>query len=124
MTILVVDDDKLTLNAVESALKKEGHDVLVCENGKEASDLLQEETPDLIVSDIVMPYKSGLELLQEVKNTTGVKVPMIVVSGLSKEDTVKQAFSLGADDFMFKPLTLPVLIQKIKHIALKKNIPY
>lgn len=124
MTILIVDDDKLTLNAVESALKKEGHDVLVCENGQEASELLQKEVPDLIVSDIIMPYKSGLELLQEVKSASGKKTPMIVVSGLSKEATVKQVFSLGADDFMFKPVTLSILIQKIKHIALRNNIPY
>src|SRR5205807_7963871 len=78
--LLLVDDDPNTLASLSRAFRLAGHEATVCDNATRALDLLRTESFDLILSDVVMPGKSGLELLEDLKNA-GVKTPIVLISG-------------------------------------------
>lgn len=67
MKILVAEDDELMLKMLEFRLKKDGHEVIVTHDGREALDKIEELVPDLVITDIMMPYLSGLEIIGAVK---------------------------------------------------------
>jgi DNA-binding response OmpR family regulator len=103
MKILVAEDEPLMLMAIEAKLRNEGFEVIGAQDGRQALKSLETIVPDLIITDILMPYTSGLELISIVKSSQNKKIPIIVLSGLGQEETVMEAFQLGADDFINKP---------------------
>lgn len=117
MKILIVEDNQLLLKVLETKLKKEGYEVISCENGKDAIDEIIYSTPDLIITDIMLPYSSGLEIVNFVKVTLKKSTPVMVLSGIGQEKTVEEAFSLGADDYMTKPFSLSELSMRIKRFS-------
>lgn len=116
MKILVAEDEPLMLMAIEAKLKNEGFEVVVAQDGREALKSLETSVPDLIITDILMPYTSGLELISIVKSNQNKKIPVIVLSGLGQEDTVMEAFQLGADDFITKPFNPTELAVRVKRL--------
>jgi DNA-binding response OmpR family regulator len=122
MKILVAEDEPLMLMAIEAKLKSDGYEVTGVADGREALKALEQSTPDLIITDILMPYTSGLEVISIVKSGSSKKVPIIVLSGLGQEDTVMEAFQLGADDFLTKPFNPTELSVRVKRL-LKKALP-
>jgi DNA-binding response OmpR family regulator len=117
MKILVVEDNQLILKVIETKLKKEGHDVISCENGKEAIEKIKHSLPDLVITDIMLPYNSGLEIVSFVKVDLKKNIPVIVISGMGQERTIEEAFKLGADDYMTKPFSLSELSMRIKRFS-------
>lgn len=117
MKILIVEDNQLLLKVVETKLKKEGYEVISCENGKDAIDEIIYSSPDLIITDIMLPYSSGLEIVNFVKVTLKKSTPVMVLSGIGQEKTVEEAFKLGADDYMTKPFSLSELSMRIKRFS-------
>jgi two-component system nitrogen regulation response regulator NtrX len=115
--LLIVDDDPNTLASLSRAFRLAGHEATVCDNAARALDLLRAETFDLILSDVVMPGKSGLELLEDLKNA-GVKTPIILISGQANIEMAVQATKLGALDFLEKPLSTDKLLLTVEN-ALK-----
>lgn len=118
MKILVVDDDKLILEAISHHLKNEGYEVTVAENGYLALDILEKSKVDLIISDVMMPDISGLGLLSLLKQFYFNKIPVIIISSLDKTDVILHSLGLGAVDFITKPINFGELSQLVK-----KNIP-
>ena len=118
MKILVAEDEAVMLMAVEAILKKDGYEVVGVPNGGEALKVLEHYKPDLIITDILMPYTSGLELISIVKSYVN-KIPIIVLSGLGQENTVMEAFQLGADDFLTKPFNPVELSVRVKRLLKK-----
>ena len=116
MKILVAEDEPLMLMAIEAKLKNEGFEVTRAQDGREALKSLETSLPDLIITDILMPYTSGLELISIVKSNQNKKIPIIVLSGLGQEDTVMEAFQLGADDFITKPFNPTELSVRVKRL--------
>lgn len=116
MKILVAEDEPLMLMAIEAKLKNEGFEVIATADGREALNSLEKAAPDLIITDILMPYTSGLELISIVKSGENKKIPIIVLSGLGQEDTVMEAFQLGADDFITKPFNPTELSVRVKRL--------
>ncbi len=116
MKILVAEDEPLMLMAIEAKLKNEGFEVMGAADGREALKILENFLPDIIVTDILMPYTSGLELISIVKSNANKKIPIIVLSGLGQENTVMEAFQLGADDFLTKPFNPTELAVRIKRL--------
>lgn len=115
MKILVADDDEALLNMIAFKLKKENFgEIFTATDGKTARQIVEEETPDIIVTDILMPYCSGLELISFVRNELHRNTPIITLSVVGLEDTVLEAFELGANDFMSKPFNLPELLIRIR----------
>jgi len=122
MKILIVEDNQLILKVIETKLKKEGYEVINCENGKEAIERISDSLPDLVITDIMLPYNSGLEIVNFVKAKLQKNIPVIVLSGLGQEKTIEEAFKLGADDYMTKPFNLSELLMRIKRVSRVFNV--
>lgn len=120
--IMVVEDEKMLLKTIEFRLKKEGFDIVTADNGKVAQEILAQELPDLIVSDVMMPYVSGLELVKFVKDFKGKDIPVILLTTLRQEQNVIKAFEMGADEFMTKPFSPNELIIRVQRLLLQKGI--
>lgn len=121
MKILVAEDEPLMLMAIEGKLKNEGYEVVGVADGREALKQIEQNDFKLIITDILMPYTSGLELISIVKSGTAKKIPVIVLSGLGQEDTVMEAFQLGADDFLTKPFNPTELSVRVKRLLKKTS---
>ncbi len=120
MKVQIVEDDEVVLQALEIKLTKEGYTVKGHNNVSDAINSLNEFNPDVIITDILMPHTSGLELISMVKNRIGKNIPIIVLSSIGEEDTVIEAFYLGAEDFITKPFNPNELSIRIKKILNKK----
>jgi DNA-binding NtrC family response regulator len=112
--LLLVDDNPNTLASLSRAFRMEGHEVTVCDNANRALELLRTETFDLILSDVVMPGKSGIEMLEDLK-TAGVKTPIVLVSGQANIEMAVRATKLGALDFLEKPSSTDKLLITIEN---------
>ncbi|WP_018613243.1 response regulator [Segetibacter koreensis] len=121
MKILVAEDEPLMLMAIEAKLRNEGFEVVGVSDGREALKALESFVPDIIITDILMPYTSGLEFISIVKSNEYKKVPIIVLSGLGQENTVMEAFQLGADDFLTKPFNPTELAVRVKRLLKMPN---
>jgi two-component system, OmpR family, response regulator VicR len=116
--ILIIEDDKIIKNIMEFLLKKEGYEIDIAVDGSQAFEKIKDTNPDLVITDIMLPYKSGLEITSFVK-TNYPKIPVIIVSALGKEDaTIIEAFKLGADDLVAKPFNPVELILRVKRLLL------
>ena len=118
--ILIAEDDEMMLKTMEFKLVKEGYHVILCPNGQIALEKIVSESPDLIISDIMMPYITGLYIVNRVKIELKLDIPIIVLSAVGLEKTVLKAFELGADDFITKPFNPNELSIRVKRLLLKK----
>ncbi|MFH2092884.1 MAG: response regulator [Pseudomonadota bacterium] len=116
--ILIVDDSASLRNLIRKSLESAGFDnLLEAVDGKDALDIMMEHKVDLIISDINMPKVNGIELLRAVLNhPTLKKIPFIVLTSQTQEETFKEMMQMGATDFIKKPFTKEDLIIKIKSI--------
>jgi DNA-binding NtrC family response regulator len=112
--LLLVDDDPNTLASLSRAFRLAGHEATVCDNAGRALDLLRTENFDLILSDVVMPGKSGLELLEDLKKS-GIKTPIVLISGQANIEIAVRATKLGALDFLEKPLSTDKLLVTVEN---------
>lgn len=121
-TILIVEDDVAVRNNTEIFLKSEGYTVLTAENGLEALKIIEKTVPDLIVSDIVMPYVDGIELYKKVENEYGYNfLPFIFLSAKSDLPSIREGLNLGADDYITKPFEFSDLSISLKNRLSKKK---
>jgi len=120
MNLLIVDDDLIILEAMKSFLEKEGLEVTTTADADEGLKILQdgEKAIDLVISDIMMPYKSGIELLTEIREIT-TEIPIIIVSALDRREVLEVAFTLGAEDFVKKPINMDELIIRVNKALMK-----
>ena len=112
--LLLVDDDPNTLASLSRAFRLAGHEATVCDNAARAVELLRTETFDVILSDVVMPGRSGLELLEDLKKA-GVKTPIVLISGQANIEMAVKATKLGALDFLEKPLSTDKLLVTVEN---------
>jgi DNA-binding NtrC family response regulator len=112
--LLLVDDDPNTLASLSRAFRLAGHEATVCDNAARAVELLHTESFDLILSDVVMPGRSGLELLEDLKKA-GVKTPIVLISGQANIEMAVKATKLGALDFLEKPLSTDKLLVTVEN---------
>lgn len=117
MKILVAEDEPLLLKTIEMRLKKEGYEVILAADGREAMQQIDAGQPDLIITDIMMPFASGLEIIGKVKQNDAENIPVIILSAMGQENTVLEAFNLGADDYVTKPFSPNELVIRIKRIT-------
>jgi DNA-binding response OmpR family regulator len=121
MKILIVEDEPIMATALKNRLEADNYNVVVATDGREALDIYNAQEIDLIITDIMMPYTSGLELIGIIRSDFTRKTPIIVLSGMGEEETVLEAFDLGADDFLTKPFNATELSTRVKRFAKKKN---
>jgi DNA-binding NtrC family response regulator len=113
--LLIVDDDANTLASLARAFRLAGHEATVCDNASRALELLRDNRYDLIFSDVVMPVKNGLSLLEDLKKM-GVTTPVVMVSGQANIEMAVQATRLGAVDFLEKPLSTEKLLLTLQNV--------
>jgi two-component system, NtrC family, nitrogen regulation response regulator NtrX len=112
--ILIVDDEANTLASLSRAFRLAGHEAVVCDNAARALELAQAQPFDLILSDVVMPKRDGLLLLEDLKNA-GVATPVVMMSGQAHIEMAVRATRLGALDFLEKPLTTEKLLVTVEN---------
>jgi two-component system nitrogen regulation response regulator NtrX len=112
--LLIVDDDANTLASLSRAFRLAGHEATVCDNATKALDLAKNQRLDLILSDVVMPGKDGLALLEELKRE-GVSTPVVMMSGQAHIEMAVRATRLGALDFLEKPIATDKLLLTVEN---------
>ena len=110
--ILVVDDDKEIVNAIEIYLSQEGYNIIKAYDGEDALEKLKENEIHLIILDIMMPNKDGIETLQEIRKDK--TIPVIMLSAKSEDYDKISGLNTGADDYVTKPFNPLELIARVK----------
>ena len=115
--ILVAEDDPVTSRFVVSLLEEHGYDVLVAHDGDHALEIAATSAPDLIVSDLVMPYRDGFEVLRAVRNDDRTKrIPVLILSMRDREEDIVRGFEQGADDYVVKPFNARELLARVRKL--------
>ena len=115
--VLAVDDDKHIIRLVETNLRKEGYEVLIAGNGREALDLAVAHQPDLVVMDVTMPEMDGLEALKQLKeNPATAAIPVIMLTAKAEDADIFQGWQHGADVYLLKPFKPKQLIAAIHEV--------
>ncbi len=117
MKVLIVEDQSLLLHTISLKLKKEGYEVIGCSDGKEALDQFKLQHPDVVITDVMLPFISGLELIEHIRKLEKKKTIAIALSAMGQEAAVQEAFRLGADDYIIKPFSLKELVLRIKRLC-------
>jgi two-component system, cell cycle response regulator DivK len=115
--ILVVDDSTTNVVLLEAILDEKGYKIDTALNAKEAYAIIERESPDLILLDLLMPKISGFEFLEEIRKSEKTRnTPVIVVSALTDEENVEKIMKMGAIDFVKKPIDLQYLVDKVESV--------
>src|SRR5690349_6115355 len=112
--LLIVDDEANTLASLARAFRLAGHEATVCDNAAKAAELAKAKSFDLILSDVVMPNKDGLALLEDLK-AQGVSAPVVMISGQAHIEMAVRATKLGALDFLEKPISTEKLLLTVEN---------
>jgi DNA-binding NtrC family response regulator len=112
--ILIIDDDANTLASLARAFRLAGHEATVCDNAQRALELAKADRFDLILSDVVMPGKDGIALLEDLKNI-GIATPTVMMSGQATIEMAVKATRLGASDFLEKPISTDKLLLTVEN---------
>src|SRR5262245_17694833 len=113
--LLIVDDDANTLASLARAFRMAGHEATVCDSAIRAIELVKTQRFDLIFSDVVMPGKDGISLLEDLK-TLGLSTPTVMISGQASVEVAVRATRLGAVDFLEKPLSTDKLLLTVENV--------
>ena len=113
MRILVVDDEPAVREAVERALRLEGHDVLLAADGHEALGTLDSRPPDAVVLDVLMPRVDGLELCRRMRRR-GDRTPVLMLTARDAVSDRVAGLDAGADDYLIKPFALEELLARVR----------
>ncbi len=113
--ILVIEDERSLVEVLSINLEREGFEVIVAHDGQEGLRQAQLKLPDLVVLDLMLPNKSGLEVCRELRMGARTReVPIIMVTAKAEESDELVGFATGADDYVTKPYSMKVLVQRIK----------
>jgi two-component system response regulator MprA len=121
MRILVVDDEPAVREAVERALRLDGHDVMLAADGGEALETLDERPPDAVVLDVLMPRVDGLELCRRMR-MRGDRTPVLMLTARDAVSDRVAGLDAGADDYLVKPFALDELLARVRAL-LRRAIP-
>lgn len=117
-TILIVEDEQTLLKLLQKTFEKEGIDVVAALDGEKGISLAKEKKPDLILLDIILPKKSGFDVLEELKQDSKTKnIPVIVLTNLSEVSDVEKVLELGAVTYLIKQnYKLEEIVEKAKEM--------
>jgi two-component system response regulator VicR len=119
MKILICEDNPMAMKTLSVVLEREGFEADVADDGNVGIEMLQKNDYDLLVVDIHLPYRSGLELVKFVRSDQGKDTPVIILTAFSDSQMQHQAGELGISDYIVKPFNPVDLVAKIKSILNK-----
>ena len=120
--ILIADDEPDILEIIQYNLQNEGYEVMTAKNGNEAIEQAKRFTPDLIILDIMMPGKNGIEVCNILRMQPAFNDTLIIfLTALSDEGTEVKGLETGADDFITKPVSPKVLVSKVNALFRRLN---
>lgn len=122
--VLLIDDDPITRELVKFFLEERNYDVIEAINGEDGLINFQNSNPFLIITDLYMPKKTGIELIKSIRLDLNSQTPIIAMSSADTEDLVMFAFDLGVNDIIKKPVECGQLYQIIDKILNNKWIEY
>ncbi len=115
--ILVIEDEKALADVLGYNLRREGYEVTLAHDGQEGLKASQAKAHDLVILDLMLPTMSGMDVLREFRaNEKTRDIPIIILTAKSEEADQLVGFSLGADDYVTKPFSVKVLLQRIKAV--------
>lgn len=115
--ILAVDDEKHIVKLVQVNLERQGYEVVTANDGKEALQKVEEEHPDLLVLDVMMPYMDGFEVLQNLRRNPSTRdIPVIMLTAKAQDADVFKGWQSGVDCYLTKPFNPMELISFVKRI--------
>lgn len=120
MNILVVEDEILISQLIQDFLVDSGYSVSVCLDGQAAVEKFNQNKFDLVILDIMMPGKNGLDVLMEIRNRSDV--PIIMLTALSDEQTQIICFNQNIDDYVTKPFSPTVLVKRVENILTRRSL--
>lgn len=120
MKILVVDDEKLLVKGIKFNLENEGYTVDACYDGEAAVSMAKSESYDLIILDLMMPKKDGLEACQEIRSFS--TVPIIMLTARSEDSDQLMGFESGADDYVTKPFNILTLKARVRALLRRASM--
>lgn len=112
--ILFADDEPDILDIISFNLEKEGYEVILAKDGQQAFDLCKSHRPDLIILDVMMPYKTGIQVCNLLRQLPDFKeTPIVLLTALSDETSHIKGLDSGADDYISKPISTKILMSRI-----------
>jgi DNA-binding response OmpR family regulator len=122
LMVLVIDDDPVILELLRVNFEIEGFDVVTARDGDEGFALAQELQPDVVISDIMMPRRDGLQLLSDLKGDPSTEtLPVILLSAKAQKSEVEHGLDMGADDYITKPFDPIQLIDRLNAVVGKSR---
>ncbi|MDH7482709.1 MAG: response regulator transcription factor [Armatimonadota bacterium] len=118
--ILIIEDEALIADSVSYALKKEGYQVLVATDGAQGLAMAREQSPDLILLDIMLPTIDGFEICRILRKETSIPIIMLTAKGEEVDRVV--GLELGADDYVIKPFSIRELIARLKAVLRRSSL--
>src|SRR5258708_1906079 len=119
--LLIVDDDPSTLASLARAFRLAGHEATVCDNAARALELAKSQAFDMMLSDVVMPGKDGLALLEDLR-AVGIALPVVMISGQANIEMAVRATRPGAPDFLGEPLSTDKLLLTVNNVLKLKRL--
>ena len=116
MKILIAEDQPMVLKAVEFKMKKMGYEIITAIDGQQAIEFFDSEKPDIVITDLYMPFSTGLEVISYIRDTCKSSVPILVLSTVGAEGMIVEAFDLGANDYIQKPFKPNELVSRVKRL--------
>lgn len=114
--VLVVDDETFIINLLKNGLTENGFEVITADNGFDGIIAVEEQKPDIVITDIMMPRLTGLEFLKALKNNSATAgIPVFLISAMDQADMVQQGLDMGAADYITKPFKINEIIGKLRH---------
>jgi two-component system KDP operon response regulator KdpE len=113
--VLIVDDDSDTTDLLKMILEPNDFDVIVANTGKRGIEMARTMVPDMMVVDLTMPDMDGLKVCREVRNFS--RLPILILSAVSRPNVAEEVLDSGADDFLVKPMSSGVLVASLNRLA-------
>jgi DNA-binding response OmpR family regulator len=115
--ILAADDDPIVQQFVSSMLLENGYEVFTASDGRQALEMAREMRPDLIILDLIMPYRDGYEVLRLLQEDPVTRsIPVMILSAKNREEDIIRGLEAGAEDFMIKPFNALELVARVRKI--------
>lgn len=115
--ILIVDDEPNIVMSLEYTFKKNNFEVFIARDGQEALDILQNQLPDVIILDVMMPLVDGFETLEQIKKNERLQhCKVMFLSAKNKESDIEKGMALGADAYLTKPFSIKKVVEQVNEL--------